>query len=135
MAARARHAHGVKRIIAAATLALAVLACGGDPAPAETPAPPPASTATPTARVPTSASTPAAATATPAAIVEPDYCIDAVILAHDVSDGVLTLIHEVEAIRDATNAAAIDALLELLEAYDGPYDELLLEIGCDPSAW
>ena len=123
----------MKRIIAAATLALAVLACGGDPAPAETPAPPPAST--PTARATTPASTPAAATATPAAIVEPDYCIDAVILAHDVSDGVLTLIHEVEAIRDATNAAAIDALLELLEAYDGPYDELLLEIGCDPSAW
>ena len=57
------------------------------------------------------------------------------ILAHDVSDGVLTLIHEVEAIRDAANATAIDALLELLEAYDGPYDELLLEIGCDPSAW
>lgn len=133
MAARARHAHGVKRIILAATLALAVLACGGDPAPAETPAPPPAST--PTARATTPASTPAAVTATPTVIVEPDYCIDAVILAHDVSDGVLTLIHEVEAIRDATNAAAIDALLELLEAYDGPYDELLLEIGCDPSAW
>ena len=134
MAARARHAHGVKRIIAAAALALAILACGGDPAPAETPAPPPADTATPTARATTPAATPAA-TATPAAIVEPDYCINAVILAHDVSDGVLTLIHEVEAIRDATNAAAIDALLELLEAYDGPYDELLLEIGCDPSAW
>lgn len=117
----------------AATLALAVLACGGDPAPAETPAPP--RTATPTAAATTPAATPATVTSTPAAIVEPDYCLDSVILAHDVSDGVLTLIHEVEAIRDATNADAIDALLELLEAYDGPYDELLLEIGCDPSAW
>lgn len=57
------------------------------------------------------------------------------IVAHEVSDGVLTLIHEVEALRDDANADAIDALLELLEAYDGPYDELLLEIGCDPSAW
>lgn len=123
----------MKRTIVAATLALAVLACGGDPAPAETPAPPP--TATPTAVATTPAATPATAATTPAAIVEPDYCIDAVILAHDVSDGVLTLIHEVEAIRDTTNADAIDALLELLEAYDGPYDELLLEIGCDPSAW
>lgn len=123
----------MKRIIVAATLALAVLACGGDPAPAETPAPPPASTPAATAMA-TPAATPAAAE-TPEVIVEPDYCLDSVILAHDVSDGVLTLIHEVEAIRDATNAAAIDALLELLEAYDGPYDELLLEIGCDPSAW
>ena len=104
----------------AAALALAVLACGGAPAsvPVDTPAP----TATETA-------------ATPAAIVEPDYCLDSVIIAHEVSDGVLTLIHEVEALRDDANADAIDALLELLEAYDGPYDELLLEIGCDPSAW
>ena len=124
----------MKRTIVAATLALAVLACGGDPAPAETPAPP-SPTATPTAAATTPAATPATAAATPAAIVEPDYCLDAVILAHDVSDGVLTLIHEVEAIRDESNADAIDALLELLEAYDGPYDELLLEIGCDPSAW
>ncbi len=119
-------------MIAAAALALAVLACGGDPAPVATPAPPP--TATPTASEPPPAPT-APAAATPAAIVEPDYCIEPVFLAHDVSDGVLTLIHEVEAIRDAANADAIDALLELLEAYDGPYDELLLEVGCDPSAW
>lgn len=123
----------MKRIIAIATLALAVLACGGDPAPAETPAPSPASTPFATA-TPTPTATPAVAE-TPEVIVEPDYCLDSVILAHDVSDGVLTLIHEVEAIRDTTNAVAIDALLELLEAYDGPYDELLLEIGCDPSAW
>lgn len=109
----------------AATLALAVLACGGDPAPvpADTPAP------TPTA------ATAVARAETPTAIVEPDYCLDSVIVAHEVSDGVLTLIHEVEALRDDANADAIDALLELLEAYDGPYDELLLEIGCDPSAW
>ena len=113
----------------AAALALAVLACGGDPAPvpADTPAPTPTATAT--------AATPATRAETPAVIVEPDYCLDSVIVAHEVSDGVLTLIHEVEALRDAANADAIDALLELLEAYDGPYDELLLEIGCDPSAW
>ena len=113
----------------AVALALAVLACGGDPvpAPADTPAPTPTATAT--------AATPAARAETPAAIVEPDYCLDSVIVAHEVSDGVLSLIHEVEALRDDANADAIDALLELLEAYDGPYDELLLEIGCDPSAW
>ena len=108
----------------AVALALAVLACGGDPVPA-----PADTTATETA------ATPAARAETPAAIVEPDYCLDSVIVAHEASDGVLTLIHEVEALRDDANADAIDALLELLEAYDGPYDELLLEIGCDPSAW
>lgn len=113
----------------AVALALAVLACGGDPAPV----PAPADTPTPTATAP--AATPAARAETPAAIVEPDYCLDSVIVAHEVSDGVLTLIHEVEALRDDANTDAIDALLELLEAYDGPYDELLLEIGCDPSAW
>ena len=106
----------------AAALALAVLACGGAPAPVPVDTPAPAPTATETAE-------------TPAAITEPDYCLDSVIVAHEVSDGVLTLIHEVEALRDDANADAIDALLELLEAYDGPYDELLLEIGCDPSAW
>ncbi len=115
----------------AAALALAVLACGGAPAP--TPTDTPADTPTPTATA--TAATPAARAHTPAAIVEPDYCLDSVIVAHEVSDGVLTLIHEVEALRDDANADAIDALLELLEAYDGPYDELLLEIGCDPSAW
>lgn len=113
----------------AAALALAVLACGGDPAPVPAPADTPAPTATETA------ATPVARAETPVAIVEPDYCLDSVIVAHEVSDGVLTLIHEVEALRDDANANAIDALLELLEAYDGPYDELLLEIGCDPSAW
>lgn len=111
----------------AAALALAVLACGGDPAPAPADTPAPTATAAP--------ATPAARAGTPAAIVEPDYCLDSVIVAHEVSDGVLTLIHEVEALRDDANADAIDVLLELLEAYDGPYDELLLEIGCDPSAW
>ena len=113
----------------AVALALAVLACGGAPvpAPAETPAPTPLATQT--------AATPAARAETPAAIVEPDYCLDSVIVAHEASDGVLTLIHEVEALQDDANADAIDALLDLLEAYDGPYDELLLEIGCDPSAW
>ena len=117
----------MKRTTLTAALALAVLACGGDPAPADTPAP------TRTATAP--AATPVARAETPAAIVGPDYCLDSVIVAHEVSDGVLTLIHEVEALRDDANADAIDALLELLEAYDGPYDELLLEIGCDPSAW
>lgn len=119
----------MKRTTLAAALALAVLACGGDPAPApeDTPAPPRTATETP--------ATPAAHAGTPAAIIEPDYCLDSVIVAHEVSDGVLTLIHEIEALRDDANADAIDALLELLEAYDGPYDELLLEIGCDPSAW
>lgn len=111
----------------AAALALAVLACGSDPAPVPVDTPAPTATET--------AATPVARAETPAAIIEPDYCLDSVIVAHEVSDGVLTLIHEVEALRDDANADALDALLELLEAYDGPYDELLLEIGCDPSAW
>lgn len=114
----------MKRTTLAAALALAVLACGGDPAPV----PVPADTCAPTQTTTETAET-------PVAIVEPDYCLDSVIVAHEVSDGVLTLIHEVEALRDDANADAINALLELLEAYDGPYDELLLEIGCDPSAW
>jgi len=117
----------VKRTTLAAALALAVLACGGEPAPVPTDAPAPTATET--------AATAADRAGTPTAIVEPDYCLDSVIVAHEVSDRVLTLIHEVEALRDDANADAIDALLELLEAYDGPYDELLLEIGCDPSAW
>ena len=108
----------------AAALALAVLACGGDPAPApvDTPAP-----ATETA--------PATAPARPVEIDDPGYCIDSVLEAYQGAVDHLTAIHELEAIRDEGNAEAVDAVLELLEAWEGPYDEFMLEIGCETTAW
>ena len=112
----------------AAALALAVLACGGDPAPApvDTPAPAaPATTETASATAP----------ARPVEIDDPGYCIDSVLEAYQGAVDHLTAIHELEAIRDEGNAEAVDAVLELLEAWDGPYDEFMLEIGCETTAW
>lgn len=113
----------------AAALALTVLACGGDPAPADTDTPAPAAPATEsaTATVP--------APARPVEIDDPDYCIEPVLEAYQAAVDHLTAIHELEAIRDAGNAEAVDAVLELLEAWEGPYDEFMLEIGCEATAW
>lgn len=111
----------------AATLALAVLACGGDPAPAtvDTPAPTTAATETATATVPVR----------PVEVDEPDYCIEPVLEAYQGAVDHLTALHDIEAIRNEGNAEAVDAVLELLEAWDGPYDEFMLEIGCEATAW
>lgn len=110
----------------AAALALAILACGGDPAPAPVDTPATAAPATETATVP--------APARPVEIDDPGYCIEPVLEAYQGAIDHLTAIHELEAIRDEGNAEAVDAVLELLEAWEGPYDEFMLEIGCETTA-